>query len=329
MSIRRRPTVRIGAVVALALAAGFVAWLVLRDRDSSPKATTTAAPAAASVGQLNELARSLGHPIFWVGPKAGYTYEATQTESGKVYVRYLPPGVEVGSDKPYLTVATYPFPGALAAVQKQSKAKGAVAVPLPQGGLAVLDNGYPQSTHVAYPGVDYQVEVFDPSPAAAMQTVASGHLAAIGGLHSTQPDAGSKPVAVSAKTLQSLASSLGHPVYWAGPQKGYTYELTRSSNGNVYIRYLPAGVGAGASAGYLTVATYPFPDALKAIQRQAKGHDADTITLAGGGLGLVDRTYPKSVHLAYPHSDYQVEVFDPSPARVRQIVSSGRIAAVS
>jgi hypothetical protein len=329
--LRRRPTVRIGAVVALALAAGFVAWLVLRDGDSSLKPTTAAAaPAsAASVPQLTELARSLGHPIFWVGPKAGYTYELTQTESGKVFVRYLPPGVEVGSDKPYLTVATYPFPEALTALQKQGTAKGAVTVRLPQGGFAVLDNGYPQSTHVAYPGVDYQIEVFDPSPAAAMQTVAAGHLAAIGGLRSSRPETGPKPIAVSEPTLRALAAKLGHPVYWAGPKTGYTYELTTSSNGNVYIRYLPAGVRAGAPAAYLTVATYPFPGALAAIRRQAKGDSADTITLAGGGLALVDHAYPKSVHLSYPHSDYQVEVFDPSPARVRQIVSSGRIAAVS
>jgi hypothetical protein len=329
--LARRPTVRIGAVVALALAAGFVAWLVLRD-SSSPKATPTAAAApasAASVAQLTELARTLGHPIFWVGPKTGYTYELTQTGTGKVYIRYLPAGVEVGSDKPYLTVATYPFPGALAALQKQSKAKGAVAVRLPRGGLAVLDNGYPESTHVAYPGVDYQVEVFDPSPAAAMQTVAAGHLAALGGLQSTRPDTGSKPIALSEQTLRAVAVKLGHPVYWAGPRAGYSYELTTASNGNVYIRYLPPGVRAGAIAGYLTVATYPFPGALAAIRRQTKGHAADTIELAGGGLALVDHAYPKSIHLSYPRSDYQVEVFDPSPARVRQIVGSGRIAAIS
>jgi len=332
---RRKPSLRVGAVLALALAAGFIAWLVLRDDDSSKATDTTTAaatgkPAAASVDQLTALASSLGHPIFWVGPKSGYTYELTRTGSGKVYVRYLPPGVDVGSKKTYLTVATYPFPGALAAVQKQTKAKGAVAVKLAQGGLAVLDQGYPQSTHIAYPGVGYQVEVFDPSPAAAMQTVAAGHLAALGDLHAKPAaPAGSQPTAASVGTLESLAASLGHPLYWAGPMKGFTYELTRTSNGNVYIRYLPKGVQVGAPAAYLTVATYPFPDALAAIQRGAKGDRVDTIPLPGGGLALVDRQYPKSIHLSYPKSDYQVEVFDPSAAHARQVVTSGKIAALS
>ena len=325
---RRSPSIRIGAVVALALVGGFVAWLVLRGGGgSSTKAAATRATAV-SVSQLNDLARSLDHPLFWLGPKGGYTYELTQTGSGKVYVRYLPPGVQVGSDQPYLTVGTYPFTGAFSALQKQSQEKGAVATRIPQGGLAVLDNGYPQSTHVAYPGVDYQVEVFDPRPAAAMQTVAAGHLAALGGLHSDQSAAGARPVAVSAAVLRSAGRLARPPDLLGRSEDGHTYELTRTSNGNVYIRYLPAGVKAGSKTAYLTVATYPFPAALAAIKRQAKGDRTDTIELAGGGLALVDHTYPKSIHLAYPKSDYQVEVFDPSPARARQIVSAGRIAAV-
>jgi hypothetical protein len=129
--------------------------------------------------------------------------------------------------------------------------------------------------------------------------------------------------------LKSFAASLGHPIYWAGPRPGNTYELMQTSNGNVFIRYLPPGVKVGAPAGYLTVATYPFPNALEAIQRTARGNKTGTIRLTGGGLAVVDGQYPKSIHLAYPRSDFQVEVFDPSPARVRQIVSSLKIVRVS
>jgi hypothetical protein len=332
---RRRlaaPRIRVGAVVVLAIAAGFVAWLVLRDRGSStaqPSPPSSAQATAASPADLRSLADSLGHPIFWVGEKSGDTYELTQTQNGKVYIRYLPAGVAVGSDKPYLTVATYPFPGAFAAIQEQVRAKGAVSVKLPQGGLALLDSGYPQSVHVAYPGVDYQIEVFDPTPAAAMQTVAAGHLEAIGSLKTdTTATPTATPTAVAPAGLKSIAASLGHPIYWAGPRRGYTYELTQTSTGSVYIRYLPPSVPVGAKDAYLTVATYPFPDALAAVQRAAKGNKAGTIKLSGGGLAVVDLQYPKSVHLAFPKSDVQVEVFDPSPAQARRVVSSGKIVAV-
>ena len=86
--------------------------------------------------------------------------------------------------------------------------------------------------------------------------------------------------------------------------------MTQTSSGNVFVRYLPPGVKVGASAPYLTVATYPFPNAFAAVKRTVKGNSAGTIKLPGGGLAVVDRQYPKSIHLAYPGSNVQVEVFD-------------------
>jgi dipeptidyl aminopeptidase/acylaminoacyl peptidase len=135
-----------------------------------------------------------------------------------------------------------------------------------------------------------------------------------------------KPVAVSASGLSTLARAVGQPIYWAGQRPGYLYELTRTANGNVYVRYLPPGVDAGAKgANYLVVGTYPFPGAFATLQKLAQGRG---INLPGGGLALVDKRYPKSVHLAFPKVDYQVEVFDPSPKRALSVASSGEIRSV-
>jgi hypothetical protein len=95
----------------------------------------------------------------------------------------------------------------------------------------------------------------------------------------------------------------------------------------VFIRYLPSGVRVGnPKAGYMTVATYPLADAYGAVKKTASG--AETIKLARGGIGVVDRQYPKSIHLAYPGVDYQVEVYSPSPRAGRTLVASGAIAPV-
>ena len=132
-----------------------------------------------------------------------------------------------------------------------------------------------------------------------------------------------KPVAMSASGLATLASAIGEPIYWAGRQKGFFYELRRTEDGNTYIRYLPPGVDAGAGGDkYLTIATYPYPHALEAIEKVA-GRRA--IKVDGGGLALVDAAHPTSVHVAYPDIDYQVEVYDPSPAKALAIASSGRV----
>jgi hypothetical protein len=317
-------------VIAVALAAGVVSWLVLRhDDNASSRPAQPSGPTAASVAQLESLAVSVGHPVFWLGPKSGFTYELTKTPSGKIYIRYLPSGVQVGTNKPYLTVATYPFPGAYSAIKRAAASKGSDSVKLTHGGLAVLDGAYPQSIQLAYPGVDYQVEVYDPAPRRAMQIVSSGELRFFGHL-STAPAAApaGKPAAASLANLESAAKSIGHPIYWAGPKAGYTYELTQTSNGNVYVRYLPPGVPVGAAKAYLTVVTYPFPNALSALRQTVEGNKGGATQLAGGGLAVVDRTYPQSVHVAYPGSNYQVEVFAPNPAQARTVATSGRVSAI-
>jgi len=306
-----------------------ILWLALRDTGGSSSSLSSSSTAVSSK-QIKTLAASVRHPVFWVGPQQGYTYELTRTSKGSIFIRYLPDGIKVGAKDPYLTVATYPFPGAYEATRKLARQTGSTAIPIAHHGVAVPSKSYPQSVHAAYPGIDYQVEVYDPTAGTATNLVATGRLTAFGSLNPTAPGGKQTPKATAASIgdLKDLAKSLGHPIYWAGPKKGYTYELLHTPSGQVFIRYLPRGVAVGAAVPYLTVATYPFPSAYGAIQALTKKKGTESIKLSGGGLGEVDPKYPKSIHLAYPKSDFQIEVFDPSPARVRRIVSSGQISQI-
>jgi hypothetical protein len=136
-----------------------------------------------------------------------------------------------------------------------------------------------------------------------------------------------KPVGLSASGLKTIAGSVNQPIYWAGPKTGYSYELRRTTNGNVYIRYLPPGVKAGASgADYLIVATYPFRGAFDAIKKVSGGRK---IQVPGGGIGQIAASYPNSVHLAFPKVEYQIEVFDPSAQRALEVATSGQVKPVS
>jgi hypothetical protein len=316
---------RAAAAVALAIVVGLILWLALRDTGGS-STSSSANALATSIDQLRALTATVGHPIFWVGPRAGYTYELTRTSNGSIYIRYLPPDAKVGTKTPYLTVATYHFPGAFAAVAKVAKQKGVTTFKLAHGGLAEVKKNA-KSVHAAYPGIDYQVEIYDPAPEAAAGLAATGQLAAFGSLEAAPP-AAPRVTATSPAALQSLARSLGHPIYWVGKKKGYTYELTRGAQGQVTIRYLPPRTNVGAGGAYLTVATYPFRGAFAAIRHVAKQPTAKTIVLPKGGLAVVTTNNPRDVHLAYPGSDYQIEVFDPSAGRARRIVTSGQLMTV-
>jgi hypothetical protein len=182
----RGSRIRVGAVVAIAVGAGLGAWaFVAHNDDSSPSpdpaaaapATTTVTakpiqPIGLSAKGLRTLTASIDQPIYWVGPKPGYVYELTRTTTGKVFIRYLPPGTRVGSKQgAELIVATYPFRNALKALKALG---GSKKVTIPRGGIAIVDRSHPQSVHLAFPGTDNQVEVYDPSPARSLAIARSG-----------------------------------------------------------------------------------------------------------------------------------------------------------
>jgi hypothetical protein len=179
-AVTRQRRIRVGAVVALAIAIGFVAWLVLRD-GGSPSSTSPipagSKPLPISAKGLQTLA-SLGIRIYWVGPRTGYTYELTKTSDNRVFIRYLPDGAKVGSEKPYLTIGTYPAKNAYATARRRAGRTGAVKVPAGKGVAAYYRNDTPANVFLAVPGSDYTIEVYDPSPGRARDLVASGQVTA-------------------------------------------------------------------------------------------------------------------------------------------------------
>lgn len=142
------------------------------------------------------------------------------------------------------------------------------------------------------------------------------------------PPAGAGPAAVSESQLQLLVRVVRHPVYWAGPKAG-TYELTRTTTGRIYVRYLPSAARVGVRApNYLTIGTYPARTAFGNLQRAARRRGAFSLAIGGGGLLVFNQARPKSVYFAYPNSAYQVEVFAPSPQQARALVLSGQITPI-
>ena len=172
----RLPHLRLGALIAVGLAAFLVGW-VATHRGNDTSTTPGSGASAVSESDLKDFAKSVSHPIYWAGPKDGYTYELTQTANGFVYVRYLPEGTEVGDPRSrFLTVGTYPRPSAWAELQRAAKANGAVSLKVGQDGLAVFSQARPTSVYLGYPDARYQVEVYDPSPDEARRLALSGQV---------------------------------------------------------------------------------------------------------------------------------------------------------
>ena len=326
-ALGRSPWAWLVAVVLLGALIGIAIGLYLRG-GGAPN-TKRPRVSAASTSALSSWVATVGHPVYWAGPERGYRYELTHTTDGRIYIRYLPAGVAVGSSAPdYLTVGTYPVKNALSTVRAIGSKSGGSLIKLSAGGLAAVDPDHPLSTYIAYPGAGYEVEVYDPSPGAARQLVTSGAVGPVGSGASASVTP-VKPTAASIQDLRALAASSGHAIYWAGKQTGTTYELSELSGGGIFVRYLPAGVKAGDPRPFPTVATYPVQGAYAAVKKIALRPGATSIKVPGGGIAVTDPAHPDSVYLAYPRADVEVEVFDPSAGRAHRLVTGGAIVPVA
>jgi hypothetical protein len=137
------------------------------------------------------------------------------------------------------------------------------------------------------------------------------------------------PRIVTADGLSAIAALRGSPVYWAGVRPGTLYEVTETTSGNVFVRYLPSGTAPGdPRAAFLTVGTYPRSDAYGDVRAASRRPGAVAIELRGKGLAVYDRSRPTSVYVAYPGSTQQIEVYDPSAAKAVRLVESRLVQPV-
>lgn len=126
-----------------------------------------------------------------------------------------------------------------------------------------------------------------------------------------------------------MSSELHQPVYWAGARSGSRLELTRTKDGEIYVRYLTGTAKLGDSrAAFLTVGTYPFADAYQAVKKISKKPGATVEHNPDGGLVVTNPDSPTSVYLAYPDQDFQVEVYDPDPKRALGLATSGAVRPI-
>jgi hypothetical protein len=321
--------VRVTAVIAVAVAVAIVLLLLLGGGSNNNQSLPASGKKVAAVSEqgLRTLANTLHGPIYWAGPQQRTTYELTQTANGRIFVRYLPPGVKIGTSQRYPFVATFPFTGAYAGTAAVAARPDSVRIPIPGSAVAFYPRAVPTNAYVAFGGSNYQIEVFDPNPSRMRRLIATG---AIQPVSPNAPGAvsGSTVTAATVARLALLPGELGHPVYWAGSQPGVEYELTETNAGNVFVRYLPAGARVGTSVRYLFVATFPLANAFVATARVAARPSSVKLPVPGGGVAFYGVNSPTTAYVAFPGSNYQIEVFDPNAQRVRALVNSGQIRPI-
>ncbi len=314
--LNRRSLLRLVAVLVIALIAGLVVWLVVGKSNNSSKSRNTTT--VVSEQGLQKLVSATGEPVFWVGPEGATRYGVEQRANGQVYVRYLTDKMKPDTVAT-LTVGTYPMDNAYAKTLALGKKSGWTRLATGAGGVAAFtSSSLPRNVYLAQPGLDYQIEIYDPTPGRAAALVQAGR---------ALPVAQGERLGLTLVALKKELASFGATVYWIGPKSGVTYEYTRNPNGNVYLRYLPNGVAVGASGDYPTVGTYPMSNAV-ATTRAAAGRVGSVRVKLAGAEAFYSKSKPTSVYVAFTGSDYQIEVYDPVAARALAAVRSGQVRPV-
>jgi hypothetical protein len=136
-----------------------------------------------------------------------------------------------------------------------------------------------------------------------------------------------QPAVATEDDLAELASVLGHPIYWIGPQEGAELEVTRLPDDRVYVRYLTKGARIGdPRPDFFTVGTYPVKRAQRVLQGYAEQEGSIVESTGDGAMVVTNEDFPNSVYMAFPdQDDLQIEVYDEDSELALEIATSGAV----
>jgi hypothetical protein len=151
-----------------------------------------------------------------------------------------------------------------------------------------------------------------------------------GGESSSEPATAepAPPRIVTEDELKEATLELRQPIYWVGPVPGSELVLRELERG-AQVTYLPEGAAADEdSTQALTIGSYRLADPEEAVEGYAERRGSETRKGAGGTEVVVSEAVPTSVYFASPDNSVQVEVYDPSPKRARNLALSGKVKPV-
>jgi hypothetical protein len=172
---------RLYGVVAAVAIVGLALILLLSSGDGDSADEASIAPETLSVEELGDAVSGQEPPVYWAGEKSGTEVELSRPEASRTYIRYLTDGAEAGDERAdFLTIGTYTHPDPVAALRKQGEEPGGVIATAPGGATVYFNRKQPNSVYLAYPGVEAEIEVYDPNFTRALQLVNSGQIVPVG-----------------------------------------------------------------------------------------------------------------------------------------------------
>lgn len=189
---KRLPYIITGVALASSLLTFALTWAIIGSRpvsvtfalpkstgqvSSTPVPANTVATNSGSSGQtalteseLRAEVKVVGGPVFWSGAMPGALYTFNHISAGRDYIRYLPNGHGLSdTQQNYLVIATYKEANAFATIQAAAKLKTGVSLTNSDGSVVYYAKATPTHVYMAFKGLGFQIEIFDPLPGASLK----------------------------------------------------------------------------------------------------------------------------------------------------------------
>jgi hypothetical protein len=160
----------------VAVVSSALTYTLTNSSSSTPAATTStfteviAGKVALTEPELIAAVKQLGVDVYWAGPVKDAKYTLAVPADGQAYVRYLPNGQGIEDTKPnFVVIATYTTTDAFTATQAAGNTTNGVTFVNTEGAAVYYNKDTPTNVYVAYPNLNYQIEVFHPIAATALE----------------------------------------------------------------------------------------------------------------------------------------------------------------
>lgn len=164
----------LAAGLAIAVLVMVFLWALVIEADEDDERGD--GPEIVKTSDLSEAAERLGHPIYWAGERPTTKLELAESDTGRVYVRYLDEDAAAGvRSTDFMTVATYPVENAVAALRRGVKNRpNAELARGDDGAVVLIDPDTPGSVRLAYPDSDQQIELYTPDVEQSVRLATNG-----------------------------------------------------------------------------------------------------------------------------------------------------------
>ena len=160
----------IGLITAVALLSAFITFGIAQQiKPTVGNLTTLAAKTSGGVclseKELRDLVSKQKITAYWAGPVANATYSINTSNVGQVFVRYVMKGQSCDSEnKDFRVIATYAVSGAYESTKAAGSQANGVSLANADGSIVYFNKDVPTNVYLAYQGLDYQIEIYDPNP---------------------------------------------------------------------------------------------------------------------------------------------------------------------